>query len=213
MIDLRFPRAAACLVLLGALACSSDAGPTAAVQPDALQSGANTDPIFLSQAPDAPTLATLSVSFYAVNGEDREAFIWYHASAGEADSSKLVRFRVTRRSLCTRPSGQPIASGDSILITLTVTDVDRQIVKFQPAGLTFCSGRPAKLTMWYEQADHDFDDDGDIDNADAAYERKLNIWRQETAGSPWEKVTTVLSAQADQAEASIGGFTSYVVAY
>jgi hypothetical protein len=96
---------------------------------------------------------------------------------------------------------------------MTVVDPVRQQVKFEPAGLQFCSGKPAKLTMWYEQADHDFDDDGDIDAADATWESFLSIWKQETPTSPWEKVVTVLQDDNDEAEASITGFTSYLVAY
>lgn len=214
MINLRsrLPRWLAPLAILGALACATES-PTGVRPMEALRSGGYSDPIFLETAAGAPTIASSSVSFWAVKGQDREAFIWYNAEPGQTDSTKLVRFRVTKKSLCKRPDGSNIANGDSLQITMTVVDPVRQQVKFEPAGLLFCSGKPAKLTMWYEQANHDFDRDGDIDAADATWESFLSIWKQETPWSPWEKVTTVLQDDNDEAQADITGFTSYLVAY
>lgn len=208
----RWPRWLASLAALGALACSVDSS-TGLLPRDAQRSGGYSDPIFLQAAEGAPTIANPVVSFWAVKGQDREAFIWYNAEPGSTDSTKLVRFRVTKKSLCKRPDGSNIANGDSLQITMTVLDASRQQVKFEPAGLLFCSGRPAKLTMWWEYADHDYDDDGDIDAADDTWETFLSIWKQETPGAPWEKVTSVVKEDKDEAEAEITGFTSYLVAY
>lgn len=208
----RWHRWLAPLALVGAFACSADLS-TGVLPGDALRAGGYSDPIFLQTAEGAPGIATPAVSFWAVKGQDREAFIWYNAQAGSNDSTKLVRFRVPKKSLCKRPDGSNIANGDSLQITMTVVDASRQQVTFEPAGLLFCSGKPAKLTMWWEQADHDFDDDGDIDAADIAWESLLSIWKQETPGAPWQKVATVIQPDSDQAEASITGFTSYLVAY
>lgn len=194
-------------------ACAGDTllRPTAEQSP--LQSETSGLPQFLSLAAGAPTLTTSSVSFYAVNGQTQEAFIWYHPKAGEPDSSKLVRLRVDRRSLCTRPDGSPITPGDSILITMTVTDSTKQLVEFQPAGLVFCSGRPAKLQMWYVETDHDFNHDGVVNAADDGIEQLLSIWKRETPASPWIKVSSVIEADEDEVEADIPGFTGYLVAY
>lgn len=208
----RWLRRLAPLALLGAFACSADTS-TGLLPGDAQRSGGYSDPIFLQAAEGAPTIANPTVSFWAVKGEDREAFIWYNAEAGSTDSTKLVRFRVPKKSLCKRPDGSNIANGDSLQITMTVIDASRQQVKFEPAGLLFCSGRPAKLSMWWDHADHDYDDDGDLDAADDAWESLLSIWKQETPGAPWQKVPTVIQEDMDQAEASITGFTSYLVAY
>ena len=203
------------IALCSALACHADA-PLAATRAEnvptpASQAAAN--PNFLAPAPGAPALAATTASLYAVNGQDREVFIWFHAPSGAPDSTKLVRFRVTKKSLCNRPNGTPIAKGDSVLISLTVTNVQTRTVTFAPSGLTFCSGRPAKLAMWYLEADHDFDHDGDMDAADAAIERTLRIWKQENTSSPWLPLTSVLNLVGDQLEADVAGFTSYVVAY
>ncbi len=201
------------LLALAAAACAVDATTGLLAPADALRSGGDDEPVFLMTAAGAPSLANPTVSFYAVKGKDREAFIWYNAEPGGDDSTKLVRFKVPKKSLCKRPDGTNIANGDSLLITMTVVDAAKQMVDFQPSGLVFCSGRPAKLTMWYEQADHDFDQDGDIDASDLAWESFLSIWKQETPTSPWERVTTVLQDDDDEAEADITGFTAYLVAY
>lgn len=196
-----------------ALACGGDAAlrPSA---PDVTQAKSPSGgPHFLSVDSTAPSLASLSVSFYAVKGQGREALLWYSRDPARADSSKLARFRVDRRSLCNRPNGTPIANGDSILITMTVTDPTTQLVEFQPSGLLFCSGRPANLQMWYEETDHDFNHDGVVNNSDLAIERNLAIWKRETPSSPWFALRSIVTSGADEVEADITGFTGYLVAY
>lgn len=216
MIRHRWLTLAALAAAGAALACSGDAPaplrPLATDTP-ALDAGTAATPVFLTLDPNAPPLVSTTVSFYAVKGQDREAWLYYMPAAGETDSSKFLRFRVRKKSLCNYVDGTPIANGDSVLITITVTDQDKQIVNFQPAGLRFCKGRPAKLNLWYLEADHDFDQDGDIDGADAIYETNLRIWRQEGVGQPWIRMTTTLTVSLDETEADIKGFTNYVVAY
>jgi hypothetical protein len=168
---------------------------------------------FLTPAPDAPPLAETSVTFYAVRGQDREAFIWYHKHAGDPDSSKLARFKVPKESLVRRPNGTPIAVGDSIKITMSVPDITRLQVEFKPAGLRFAAGRPGKLTLWYLEADHDFNDDGNINSTDAALETKFRIWRQEQVGAPFTSQLTERNTRTEQLESDVPGFTRYVIAY
>lgn len=189
--------------LLASLACGGDAS-----------TGVPTDgPTFLTAAPGAPAIAASSVTLWAVKGRDHETIIWYRATAGRPDSSKLARLRLDRRSLCNRVDGSAIADGDSVRITMTVIDPVRLEVKFEPAGLQFCSGRPAKLNLWWEYTSRDYDKDGDVDAADAALEAKFSIWKRETLSSPWVKLASVLRVEADEAEAELVGFTSYLVAY
>lgn len=189
--------------LVASLACGGDAS-----------TGVSSDELtFLTAASGAPAIAASSVNLWAVKGQDREAIIWYRATAGRPDSSKLARLRLDRRSLCNRVDGSAIADGDSLRITMTVIDPVRLEVKFEPAGLQFCSGRPAKLNLWWEHTSHDYDKDGDVDAADAAKEATFSIWKRETATSPWIKLATVLRVEADEAEAELSGFTSYLVAY
>ncbi len=213
MINARCMRWPAAMALALASACATDTRLPSEPTLAAATSHGSSAPVFLALAEGAPPLAQMQASFYAVKGEDREIILWYAPDAGATDSSKFLRFKVSKKSLCKRPDGTNIASGDSLLISLTVTDPQRQIVQFEPSGLTFCSGRPAKLNMWYLEADHDFDDDGDIDASDAAFESGLRIWKQEDAFSPWIALTSILDVVEDEVEASITGFTNYVVAY
>jgi len=170
-------------------------------------------PDFLTLASDAPPLATTSLSFWAIKGQKSEVFIWYHAKPGATDSTRLLRFRLDRRSLCKRADGSPLPRGDSLLITITVIDPPKQLVQFEPSGLTFCPNREATLNMWYAEDDHDFDGDGDIDARDLQIEHRLRVWKQESASQPWSRLTGLLFEDLDEVEVSIPGFTNYVVAY
>lgn len=174
---------------------------------------AESQPHFLQAAATAPRLASTTASFYAVNGQTREGSIWYHQAEGGSDSTRLVRLTVDRRSLVQRPDGTPIAPGDSLLITMTVVDTVRLIVELQPNGLRFAAGRPARLNLTYLETNHDFNGDGVIDAADAAIERSLAIWRQESPDDPWSSMATALDTVADEAQAYVAGFTRFAVAY
>src|SRR5690242_2261384 len=93
-----------------------------------------TDLRLLTTPYGTPPLARTSVSFYAVQGKATTAEIWYRAKPGAADSSRFLVFQVGAGSLVNRPDGTPIAAGDSVLITLTVTDQSHFLVDFQPSG-------------------------------------------------------------------------------
>ena len=199
--------------------CRPDA-PTAVGEPGALlvPSARRTDsnglPDFLHPAAGAPSLAQQTVSFYAVQGQDRRVSMWYHADPGALDSARLLEFRVRDKARITRPDGSVLAAGDSILITLTVVDPVQLIVDFQPAGLRFAGdGEPANLKMWYIEQDHDFNSDGVINNTDSAIERSLAIYRRESVNDPWARLVSDVVVRLDEVEAVIRGFTHYAIAY
>lgn len=204
--------ASACLLLAG---CETDRSVSPVPDPS-VPSSAEADESelqFLSPAADAPELAQSSVSFYAVRGQDREASIWYHARPGASDSTRFLHFEVGEDALLRRPGGAPIAEGDSILITLTVTDPSRLLVDFQPTGLRFSREDPAELTFGYGEADPDYDDDGDVDDDDAETPSAFDIWRQEGAGDPFILVPSEVDEDDREVEAEIDGFTRYAVCY
>ncbi len=195
------------------LACAGDpVAPASVLRPASLQLP-ESELHFLQTAAGAPALATTSVSFYAVNGQTRQAEIRYRNLPGVPAPNRLVRFRVDKRSLVKRPDGTPIPVGDSLLITLTVVDTVKMIVDFQPAGLVFNPKKPAKLTLWYLEADHDFNHDGVINAADTALEQIFAIWSEELPGDPWTRLPTVRSPSLDQVEAPVAGFTRFAVSY
>ncbi|HJU68402.1 MAG TPA: hypothetical protein VJ650_09140 [Gemmatimonadaceae bacterium] len=194
------------LVALGlvSLACDDATGPE----------GVGTDDLkFLQLPPGAPPLVVQTASFWARTDDNREVRMYFRPRPGESDSSEFLRFRVDEGSLARRPNGSTFAAVDSILITLTVVDLQRLIVDFQPSGLRFSQSRPARLKIEYENADHDFDDDGDVDSNDEALEERFSIWRQEIPGAPWFELGTVRRDDIDEIEGDIFGFTNHALAY
>jgi hypothetical protein len=202
------------LPLLLVIACG-DAGtaPSAATFEPLSAATTAATPHFLTLAPNPPPLVSPTVQFWAVQGQDREASLYYTKRPGPpTNSDRLLRFRVDRRSLITDPNGNPLPPGDSVLITITVTDTLHQVIDFQPAGLTFNPQRPAVLSIWYLEANHDFNGDGVINAKDARLERTFRIWQQH-AGQPYQPLPTRLTVSLDQAEANVAGFTRFAVAY
>ena len=193
----------ASLLLLGA--CKSD-GPT--------DNQIREDINFLNSAPDAPPLGQQTLTFDAVQGQDTEVFMWYRRRPERADSSKLLRFRIRDDAQIRLPNGTALAPGQSVRITITVTDPQRLIVDFQPTGLRFENDdEPAQLNLWYIEQDHDFNDDGVVNSTDASIEQTLAIFRRENATAPWVRLTSRVVAESDEVEAILHGFSNYVIAY
>lgn len=199
------------LVALGMAGCGGETeSPTGATP---VAAAFSSQPNFLTVDASAPPLTAASVSFWAVRGQTRQGEIRYQPRPGAGTGDRLVRLKLDKRSLVTRPDGTPIAPGDSLLITLTVVDAARMVVEFQPAGLVFAPNREAQLTFWYLEADHDFNRDGVIDSADALIESGFAIWGQETPADPWQPLVSILDSHENEVETEIPGFTRYAVAY
>ena len=176
--------------------------------------GKQTDELrFLRLDPTAPPLVTQRDSFYAKVGEDRELRMFFRPRPLENDSTEFLRFRVDAGTLSRRPDGSSFAVNDSILITIMITDLSRLILDFQPSGLRFNAQRPAQLKIRYENADHDFDEDGDEDEGDLRLEGTFNIWRRENATQPWFTLGSIRHLEIDEVEADIFGFTNHALAY
>ena len=167
----------------------------------------------LSVTADAPALVTTVSSFYAVRGRNAGIDLWYRPKAGSRDSTKFLEFRLDNTSLDRRPDGTVFAEGDSVLITLTVTDPKHLIVDFQPSGLRFTTKNPGRLKMFFTQVGDDLDGSGSVDENDDAIENQLSIWRQESVLAPWIKVASVEVKSNKEVDASIAGFTGYALAY
>ena len=162
---------------------------------------------------NAPPLATTTTSFYAVRGKNSGADLWYRPAAGSKDSTKFLEFRLANPTLDRRPDGTAFVDGDSVLITLTVTDPTHLIVDFQPSGLLFSAKDPAQLKMFFGQCGSDLNGDGKVDGGDDAIQNALSIWRQETPTAPWFKVASALVKNNKEIDANISGFTGYAAAY
>jgi hypothetical protein len=167
----------------------------------------------LSVTADAPALATTISSFYAVRGRNTGIDLWYRAKLGSRDSTKFLEFRLDNTSLDRRPDGTAFAEGDSVLITLTVTDPTHLIVDFQPSGLRFTTSNPGRLKMFFAQCGDDLDGNGRVDGNDDAVANQLSIWRHESLLAPWIKVSSVEVKNNKEVDADIAGFTGYALAY
>lgn len=198
----------AALAVLGtaaAAACNDTTAPSTARQ--------TTDLHFLRPAANAPALANPSVAFYAVRGVDRETSIWYRPTTGSNDSTEFLEFKVPGAALLARADGSAIAAGDSVLITINVSDPQRMIVAFEPAGLRFDPKVPAELKIHFGEANEDYDGDGVVSSSDTTALKQLSIWRQESAGQPWYKVFSATVEDLKEVDADITGFTSYAIAF
>jgi hypothetical protein len=200
-------RALAAILVLTSLSCSDSTAP------DSSDTRAATDLRLLAVPYGAPALVTTTASVYAVKGKSAGLDIWYHAAAGHSDSTKFLEFRVGATSLDRRPDGTVIADGDSVLITLTVTDPRHFIIEFQPSGLQFSASAQPTLKLSWAACGEDLNYDGVVDATDVAIAQQLNIWRQEAPFQPWYKVPSVLVQQTKEVNAQLSGFTGYALMY
>jgi hypothetical protein len=151
-------------------------------------------------------------SFYAKRGEDRELRIYFANGLG-GSGEEYARLRVDAPSLLARPDGTLFQVGDSILITVRVTDPALIQFEFEPAGLTFNPSVPAQLKIEYGETGGDLDDDGDVDGEDESIEHLIALWKQELPGESYLKLGSVKIEELDEIEADILGFTRYAIAY
>jgi len=208
MVSIRRVRQLALAALAGiAAACSNDSSsPT----PDEHrpQDALNVVHVAASSTP----LFNPVDSFYAKRGENREVRIYFQDEAG-GQGEEYLRLRVDANSLLSMPDGTPVADGDSVLIHVSVVDPAEMLFQFEPSGLQFDPDQPAELKIHYAHADGDINDDGKTDSTDDLLEHTLAIWRQENPGDPFERLSSVLSIELDEADADITGFTRYALAY
>ncbi len=196
-------------MLLGSMvlvACSDSTDPT----PDIIRDPGLLNILQLAQ--NAPPLWNSQASFYAVRGEDREARLFFQDSVG-GQGEEYLRLKIPSPALLTRPDGTPFAVGDSILITVTVVDVQQILFELEPSGLRFDPDKPAELDIEYQEAGDDYDQDGDVDADDDQIETELAIWRQEVVGGVFERLGSVKFEDLKEIDVDLTGFTRYAIAY
>jgi len=193
-------------VLLAAalLACGDNTGPGG--RPDA-------NLHFVRQDSLAAPLVSYQASVWAKVGDGRELHLNYEGATPADTGEEFLRFEIPGDGLLRKPDGSGFQTGDSILITLTVVDSARFLFQFEPAGLVFNPDHPARLKVRYSEANHDFDDDGDLDSADDALEHVLDLWRRESPGALWFRIGSVKFEELDELDANILMFSEYAVAW
>ena len=193
-------------VSLGAAACGDVTSPAATSRSaDQLH--------FIRPAPNSAQLPDTAVSFWAKRGEDRELRMYYADPSGSTSGEEFLRFNVPAAALAQRPDGSAIAVGDSVRISVRVIDPSRLIVEFQPSGLRFSAGSPARLRFNLGETDSDLNGDGVVDSRDSTLEAQLSFWRQEAPGQPWLKVVSAVFTDLNEVEADVLGFSGYALAY
>ncbi len=173
---------------------SNSSGP-----PDMVQ---ESDLDFVTVRSSAPPLETTDTSFWAVRGEGRELEIRFAGQGGPGTGSRFMELQVDDEALLRRPDGTSFALGDSIQIFVTIEDAQRFRVRLEPSGLQFNPLEPAELEFKYDEADLDF----------LTREREFDIWRQELAGQPWERIGSLQIEDLDEIEAELLSFTRYALA-
>ncbi|MFL5516328.1 MAG: hypothetical protein ACJ8DJ_09230, partial [Gemmatimonadales bacterium] len=137
----------------------------------------------------------------------------YFQDTGGGQGEEYLRLRVDAATLLALPDGTPVAQGDSVLIHVRVEDPTEMLFELEPSGLRFNPAAPARLKIHYDHADGDLNDDGLVDASDSTIETRLAIWRQESPGDPFVRLSSVLSLELDEVEADLTGFSRYALAY
>lgn len=191
-----YARAAAALLVVGlALAAcdSSTESPPSMADESELE--------FVSRALTAPPLETMDTSFWAVKGEDRQLEIRYQGQGGPGTGKEFFSLVIEEQTLLRRPDGSLFATGDSIEISVTV-DAELFVVRLEPSGLQFNPDEPGKLELDYDEAEDDI----------LQREGEFDVWKQESAGDPWERLGSIKIEELDEIEVLLLGFTRYGLA-
>lgn len=164
------------------------------------------DLTFVRVDPEAPPLDATEVSFWAVQGEERQVQISY--SSTEYGNGKCLLFRVPADAVMLG-----VAPGDSVLITIRVMDEAQFRFSFEPEGLQFDPAHPAELEIRYRWADADIDGDGDVDPRDALLAETFSLWEKVGTGTAWQRVSGAeRRRESFEIVAPVVGFTQYALA-
>lgn len=163
-------------------------------------------------AADAPPLEESEISFYVVRGQGHEGIMYFQDGSGGRGEDYL-RLKFDGESILTDANGLPVAMGDSVLIRVTAVDPAKVQFQFEPAGIVFNPLHMPELRIRYDKSNHDFNDDGVEDSEDDDIETRLSLWRQETIGGVYVKLPTLLTADVDEVEGEVPGFSRFAIAY
>ena len=166
----------------------------------------------LRLAANAPPLFNPVVSFWARRGQNSRGELFFRKADGSR-GDRYVRFDLSDRTLLSYPDGRLFADGDSVLITMRVTDPQRILIEFEPSGLRFDPNDPAAVEIRYDHANGDFNEDGNEDGKDRQIEQILSIWRQESGAQPFVRLGTLRLDNLKELDARLFGFSRLAIAY
>ena len=195
---------AAALLMAGALAACSGDSPAGPAQRPA------SELVFIRAAADAPPLVATQVQLWAKVGDTRDVELRYANTGGTYGGDECLEFKVPNNALWKKPDGSRFQKGDSVLITITVVDLQHFDFQFEPSGLQFSPDHPAELRISYKWADPDLNGDGVVDDRDRTF--SFGIWKQEADGLPWTRTDSKRDSNLQELRAEIYGFTRYAMA-
>jgi hypothetical protein len=172
------------LALLGA--CTDQVGPSSAAPALNAQRVPQSSIPILQQSATAPALATYRVAFWAYVGQSSLVTVRYQPSPGQLVGDPFLRFEIPRNGLVAGASGVPLGRGDSVAMILTI-DPATFSVDFQPSGVMFSPNAPARLALWYGNANLDLNGNGVLDGNDRTLMGQLAIWYQLSPSASWFK--------------------------
>jgi hypothetical protein len=165
----------------------------------------------LQQAATAPPLQTYQVSFWAYKGVASTVTVDYQPAPGEANGRPFLRFAIPKNGLVAGADGGDLQRGDSVYVTLSVDPVAFS-VHFRPAGVLFSKSFPAILTLWYGNANPDFDDDGVVNDTDQQLAQQLAVWYH-AAKTRWSKLSSLNDPGQTLVSAPLYHFSEYAVSW
>lgn len=165
----------------------------------------------LRQAAGAPRLETYQVSFWVCDGEASTVRVNYLPAAGQAVGQPFLRFDIPKNALVSGPAGERYNRGDSVLVTLTIDPVTFA-VHFEPSGVWFSNGLPARLTFWYQNADADLNGDGVTDATDEKLAQQIAVWGHDT-NTRWVRLTSDNDPTLPSVSTVLRHFSEYAVSW
>ena len=166
----------------------------------------------LRQSPTAPPLETYQVSFWAHVGKASTVAVNYAPTTGQSVGEAFLRFDVPRTGLLAGAGGARLRMNDSVRITLTIDPVDFAI-QFQPSGVLFSPSSPAKLTLWYDNADLDFNGNGVVDGWDRHQLQQVGVWYRTDRTNAWSRSPSRNDATQLIVVGSVFHFSEYAVSW
>ena len=168
-------------------------------------------PGFLRQAPSAPPLETYQTSFWAYDGEASGVTVNYQPAAGQLVGQPFLRFDIPKNGLAAGADGVRTKRGDSVLVTVTIDPVTFSVA-FEPSGVWFSNGIPARLTIWYENADPDLNGDGVVDSVDQLLRQQIALWYHADKVY-WVPLSSVNDPTLPSVSTVLYHFSEYAVSY
>jgi hypothetical protein len=198
-------------VCIALASCTDVVGPPSnapPVQMDAVRNAIN----ILVESPTAPPLETYSLRFWLVQGAGGITRVNYRPGSNGV-ANRFLQLFVPKQTQVYLPSGSPLASGDSVLITASI-DLRQLLVRFEPHGLVF-GYSPARLRMYWGNANLDLNGDGLVDDLDEnVVQTLLVIAYQPLDGAPWSVPSDqVKSLETRYIEISVPHFSNYAVSW